>query len=393
MLTREVQMFLWGIGLRPKPQGQGVDMETLARLADGHGVLTLNLFRERLESTGFWQPLLSTTSQQLREQALGQRAARLAFLQELTAQAGGRQVVVLKGLALEGAGLYAAGERWSMDLDILVRREDALFFHDLLIRLGFSPVASALRHRLHRTHESGYTRPEVGKIELHTAPMPQFDLPSFWEHITPFLLTEGIWMPDVVETFLLLAAHHYHHYVCEPTNYQLGGVWDIGRAPPQWGASFNWTEVAARARKHRSQAAVAAWLRFVKEEVEVNLPFDVEAAVAAFKGAKGISISLETIASQTARSRPEYSAPGPKWWPRSTFTQFFLRHWEESNHNVWLTAGLVVKGIWRSLSAIPDERGTEFARIGIDPNDPLRKLKWWPYRVRHLVSSALGRKR
>ncbi|PJA37771.1 hypothetical protein CO181_02165, partial [candidate division WWE3 bacterium CG_4_9_14_3_um_filter_43_9] len=125
MLTREVQMFLWGIGLRPKPQGQGVDMETLARLADGHGVLTLNLFRERLESTGFWQPLLSTTSQQLREQALGQRAARLAFLQELTAQAGGRQVVVLKGLALEGAGLYAAGERWSMDLDILVRREDA----------------------------------------------------------------------------------------------------------------------------------------------------------------------------------------------------------------------------------------------------------------------------
>ena len=67
-----IPLFLWTIGLRqdPPPDPLVADLVELARLASGHGVLTLNLFRERLVSSGLWCPPLSITAEQLLEQSL-----------------------------------------------------------------------------------------------------------------------------------------------------------------------------------------------------------------------------------------------------------------------------------------------------------------------------------
>jgi len=108
----------------------------------------------------------------------------------------GAAIVALKGAALYGNGIYAAGERPMADIDLLIREEDMRATARLLERCGYEAALASRRHVVFRPRISKGLTGHLGehidnpiKIELHTKLAEE--LPIETVDITRFVLTHS----------------------------------------------------------------------------------------------------------------------------------------------------------------------------------------------------------
>lgn len=111
-----------------------------------HGVSGLLANRLRWEGPPLWSAFLAEQRAQtmLRQRRIEARLVRI----DGAARTAGVALVALKGAALLGRGLYAAGERPMGDIDLLVRPADAGAAAALLLALGHVEGISTDRHRV-----------------------------------------------------------------------------------------------------------------------------------------------------------------------------------------------------------------------------------------------------
>lgn len=114
-----------------------------------HGVAGLLANRLRWDGPPLWSAFLAEQRAQAtrRQRRIEAQLARI----DAAARATGIALVALKGAALLGRGLYAAGERPMGDIDLLVRPADAGTAAALLLAMGHLEGISTDRHRVFET--------------------------------------------------------------------------------------------------------------------------------------------------------------------------------------------------------------------------------------------------
>jgi hypothetical protein len=103
-----------------------------------------------------------------------ERTRELLQLIDERARACGIALIALKGAALHGIGLYAAGERPMADVDLLAREEDSARVERMLSMLGFRETFATWKHRVFEPNQPqasaafGEHADNAMKVELHT---------------------------------------------------------------------------------------------------------------------------------------------------------------------------------------------------------------------------------
>lgn len=146
----------------------------IARAAAGmQGVSSLLRARLRWKGPDSWHRFLDEQQHQsiLRYLEIKRLLAEIDSL----ARRAGAAIVALKGAALYGNGIYAAGERPMADIDLLIRDADVQATARLLESCGYEAASASRRHMVFHprirkglTGRSGEHIDNPIKIELHT---------------------------------------------------------------------------------------------------------------------------------------------------------------------------------------------------------------------------------
>jgi hypothetical protein len=167
----------------------------IARAVAGmHGVSSLLRAGLRWKGPDGWHRFLDEQQHQsiLRHREIKRLLAEIDSL----ARRDGAAIVALKGAALYGKGIYAAGERPMADIDLLIHHKDVRTTARVLESCGYEAALANRRHLVFRPRISKVLTGRLGehidnpiKIELHTKLAEH--LPIETVDITRFVLTRG----------------------------------------------------------------------------------------------------------------------------------------------------------------------------------------------------------
>lgn len=238
-----------------EPLRQVTDWEYLFRLASGHAMapLVFHLLNQ-IDASELPRPLLTQLQRASRDRArrsleLTAGLFRLLDLFELNSI----PAVAFKGPVLASSLYGNVGLREFCDLDVLIRREDALRTKEVLLAHGYRtdlPTSSAreaaylrARHELHFTPEDG-----AFSIEIHQAFVAPyhcfpFDYDSLWFRLQRTRLC-GREIPTLAaeDLLLVLSVHGTKHMWS-----RLGWLCDIARLLVVSGPQLDWCRVLERA--------------------------------------------------------------------------------------------------------------------------------------------------
>jgi Uncharacterised nucleotidyltransferase len=183
-----------------RPELSDFEWRIAAAAAAMHGISPLLHSRLRWQGPAAWQEFLE--GQRGHSLARHQVIERLLRELQTSARAAGIPVVVLKGPALHGEGLYAAGERPMGDVDLLIRAADSAAIARALAECDYAPGHAYRRHwvfepaqrRVPQTPHLGEHIDNPIKVEVHTRiaeslPSSQIDIT---DSILPTALRRGL---------------------------------------------------------------------------------------------------------------------------------------------------------------------------------------------------------
>ncbi len=201
----------------PEP-GCDINWDYFVSIANENGVLALSLHNLQQSGHSSRMPLLTLETMQTGYyKSLVRNAFLYDNLREIAALAatGNIDFVLLKGIALEKAVYGNRGLRQMNDIDILVRREDAIPLRKLLLANGFRsmPMMSPLHEKILPSYGKHLPEMEKGGVaaEIHFRLFDLNDLTLTGRFIDSSAAIPGeasrILFPDPLMHFLYLVKH------------------------------------------------------------------------------------------------------------------------------------------------------------------------------------------
>ena len=253
---------------------QALDWQYLLRMAEAHALTPLLYWglkpiRPEAIPTSLAQSFQENTRNSL------YLAAELFQLVELFAREGIR-VLPLKGPTLAAAAYGNIVLRQFVDLDLLVRKEDALQARSVLLKNGYTSIlqlnAKWEAAYLHAYDELGLRGPDGHPlVELHWAVTPRYfsvplDIGQFWERATSVNLgSREITALGAEDLLLVLCLHAAKH--CWSRLSMVSDVAWLMRA-----CDIHWNEVLDRARRLGCLRIVLLGAELAAKLLEIPLP-------------------------------------------------------------------------------------------------------------------------
>ena len=213
-----------------------------------------------------------------------QRSLEERLTQSLDALASAQvEVMVLKGAGLAGQVYAGFVERPMIDLDLLVRRADAMRARDVLREAGWSaPHDPALEEFYAAHHHLAPLEDRRGTgrtLELHTGLLPaenpfRWPAASVWRNAVPVRVAgRDVMAPSLVHQLLHLCLHFAWSHQFE------SGAWratrDVGAIVAS--GEVPWGEFVALARQSRAASCCYWTFRLARAIADVRVPDGVQA--------------------------------------------------------------------------------------------------------------------
>jgi hypothetical protein len=173
----------------------------------------------------------------------------------------GLELIVLKGVPLTRRLYGGLEQRFSVDNDLLVRKQHAARAVALLEDIGYvSHPGRTLLGDLSSTFQHPMRRQTAGDVTLraelhwHAFPPHLFDVPEddLWQRTEPFVVRgQTLWVFDEVMTLLHLASHHVQHRCVEAKVLR-----DVGAAWQRFHCRVDKRELATLAARYGLAAAL-----------------------------------------------------------------------------------------------------------------------------------------
>jgi hypothetical protein len=226
-----------------------------------------------------------------------------------TLEQAGVDTLVLKGGAITSLYYDAPGTRPMEDVDVLVRERQARRAIEVLDqggwRLNFAaptPVDAPIESILRTHHSVEYAHPRGQKLDLHWSPFWQpVDENPFWDDAIPLEIGGAQTRALCPEDQLLHLCVH-------------GVSWSM--RTPYWAADavmlvrardgqIDWEKLMERARSHELSVVLEHGLRFLREDLALDVPGEVIDSLAASPGSRAERRALES-AFRSAHHGNEY---------------------------------------------------------------------------------------
>lgn len=191
-------------------------------------------------------------------------------------------IILFKGPALAHSVYPEAYLRTYHDIDILIRSDDLLRAHEMLLQMGFT-FYEEYRANVTNSKRTGYnyvlSRSDSWleiPIELHTAPHPSeigtdFEVASLWLKAQQIeILNEPTFMMHPIDHLLYLCWHYRFHSFS-----RLLWLYDLVVMLRTVGPELNWTELVQAARRQHLATTLYYCLSWCRDIFGVSIPTDV----------------------------------------------------------------------------------------------------------------------
>ncbi len=191
----------------------------------------------------------------------------------------GVDVMPLKGAWL-GQTLYGAScLRTMSDIDLLVRADQRVAAHEVMLRAGYRSATAAMQNRF--AHAQSYRHPQWGKaVEVHWSVASELDpaalrvdMASVWRQaVTAQCAGCAVSALPPAELLAHLIHHAMHHHLAVPLRSWL----DMALLLKKHGDEFEVAVLEAAAQRWGVVRAMPFALRFVSDLLELPLPSALE---------------------------------------------------------------------------------------------------------------------
>ena len=348
-----------------------------------HGVSPLLRSRLRWEGPKSWMMFLHEQEHQSQKRHL--RITELLREIDERGRRDGIALVALKGAALHGLGLYAAGQRPMGDIDLLIHKEDEPSTARLLAACGYEVAYVSRRHTaFHPSRKTKMPTIMLGehidnaiKIEVHTKVAEQLPRVDLTQHLFPSRASAGVnGYPSQTALMLHLLLHAAGNMRARAL--RLLQLHDIALLAAGFGPG-NWEELATTRHDGRTAWWALAPLLLTERYYPNTVPSTVLASVGADCPRLLATIARRQLLADVSWSNIRIEAfPGIEWSRTVTEALSLVRA------RIWPTSAALLE-LKAGAAQIPDESAIPWYGL----SHRARILRWIfsrPPRVQTLLS-------